>query len=167
MLGGSHLIFANAIFSNLTQNNLSAFILGIISHHLADRLPHIDLNLIKTTKYNDIKFFKLPLKIKIIVLLEFLIGIFFVYYYFVILYKINPYIVFYLSLGSITPDLINIFLKSKLEKFLIIKNYFQFHKNFHFRLSEKENRLIILLIQITILIISLIFFQLSLTSLNR
>ncbi|GIW66929.1 MAG: hypothetical protein KatS3mg095_0827 [Candidatus Parcubacteria bacterium] len=164
MLAGSHLIFANAIFSNLTQNNLSAFILGIISHHLADRLPHLDLNLIKHTKYNNINFFKLPLKIQLLIYFEFLIGIFFVYYYFIEVYKINNFIIFYLSLGSILPDILNIFLKNKLEKINLFNYYFRFHKNFHFRLSDNTNKFKVLLIQIIILIISLVFFRLSLTN---
>lgn len=162
MLAGSHLIFANALFSNLTQSHLSAFILGIISHHLADRLPHLDLNLIKSTKYNDFSIFQLPLKLKIILFLEFLIGAIFVYYYFVDIHNINNLIIFYLSLGSLFPDLLRIFFKNKLGKFFPFSIYFNFHKNFHFRLSEKDSRLRVLIIQIIILVIALFFFQLTL-----
>ncbi|GIW65607.1 MAG: hypothetical protein KatS3mg094_126 [Candidatus Parcubacteria bacterium] len=163
MLAGSHIIFANAIFSNLTQNNFSAFILGIISHHIADRLPHLDLNLIRHTKFNNLDFFKLPLKIQLIVYAEFLLGIFFVYYYFIDNYKINNLIVFYLSLGAIFPDLINIFLKNKLEKIPLINYYVKFHKNFHFKLKE-NSKTKILFLQIVVLLFSLFFFRLTLTN---
>lgn len=161
MLAGSHLIFANGIFSNLTQSNLSAFILGVISHHLADRLPHLDLNLIKSTKYNDYSLFDLPLKIKLIIFLEFLIGAFFVYYYFLDIHKVDRNIVFFLSFGSIFPDLFNLIFKNKLKNFSISNLYFKFHKNFHFKLTEKEHPLKILIYQIIILIISLLFFKFS------
>lgn len=162
MLAGSHLIFTNAIFVNLTQHNVSAFILGVISHHLADRLPHIDLNLLKTTKYKDYAFFSLPFRLKFIIFMEFLLGIIFIYYYFIELHHLNQTIVFYLSLGSIFPDLLNIFLKNKINNVPFINKYIKFHKNFHFHISEKNNRFLILLSQLTILIISLIFFKLTL-----
>jgi hypothetical protein len=162
MLAGSHLIFANALFSNLTQNNLGGFILGVISHHLGDYLPHLDLNLIKNTKYSDYSFFNLPLRIKIFIGLEFLLGLFFTYYYFIEVHKINSQIVFFVSLGSLAPDLLKIFFKKYLEKIFLINLYFKFHKNFHFKLQNSSHYLKVLATQILILIISLIFFNLTL-----
>ncbi|MCS7184158.1 MAG: hypothetical protein NZ866_02315 [Patescibacteria group bacterium] len=162
MLAGSHLIFANALFSNLTHHSLSAFILGIISHHLADRIPHLDLNFIKSTKYNDISFFKLPIRIQLIVYFEFLLGIIFTYYYFIYFHKMNEIIIFCLSLGAIMPDIINIFLKEKLNKISLIKNYIYFHKKFHFRMKENESRAKIFLYQVIIILFALIFFRLTL-----
>jgi hypothetical protein len=165
MLAGSHIIFANSLFSNFTEYKISAFILGIISHHLADKLPHIDLNILKTSLYRDYTFQQFPFRVKLVVFVELMLGFLFSFYYFVGMNKIPFDIFIFLSLGSLFPDLITIFLKNKLSRIFIFNLYFNFHKNFHFKL-RKNNLLYVLSIlslQILILIFSLIFFKFSLS----
>jgi len=164
MLAGSHIIFGNALFSNFTEFKISAFILGIISHHIADRLPHIDLNIIKNSLYRDYMFHQLPFKVKMLIFIELIIGLLFSIYYFIHLNKISLDIFIFLSLGALFPDIITIFLKNKLSKFSIFNIYFNFHKNFHFKLKAKGGlfyKIFIFIIQIFILILSLLFFKFS------
>jgi len=165
MLAGAHIIFANGLVSNLTSNPISGFILGLATHHLADFFPHIDLNILnKKIKGEEFNFYQLPLKIQLIVLLELLLGIIFSLYFFTYLYNKNLILTLFISLGSITPDILTMFFSKQISKYNLGKKYINFHKKYHFKLkSFNRNYLIfILLIQILLLFISLLFFKGSL-----
>ncbi len=165
MLGGAHIIFSNGLASNLTSNPISGFILGALTHHLVDALPHIDLNILnKKTKGEEFNLYQLPLKIQIIVLLELILGIFFAFYFFVYLNNKNIALVTSIMLGSITPDILTMFFSKQISKYELGKKYLNFHKNFHFKLKSFNKNYIILiaLIELFILFLSLAFFKASL-----
>jgi hypothetical protein len=165
MLGGSHIIFANGLVSNLTSHPISGFVLGLITHHLADICPHIDLNILnKKIKGEEFNFYQLPLKIQLIVLLELLIGIVFSLYFFVYLFQKNLILISFISLGSITPDLLTMFFGKQISKYNLGKKYINLHKKYHFKLKTFNRNYIIfiLLIQIFLLFVSLVFFKSSL-----
>ena len=165
MLGGAHIIFGNSLASNLTSHPISGFILGFATHHLADMLPHIDLNVLNTkTKGEEFNFFQLPLKIQMIVLLEFLLGIIFSLYFFTYLHHKDLVLITSISLGSIFSDLLSMLFNKHISKYNFGKKYLNFHKTYHFRLKSLNRNYVIFvfLMQITLLFISLIFFKASL-----
>jgi len=169
MLGGSHIILANGLISNLTSHPVSGFILGLASHHLADILPHIDLNILNIkTKGEEFNFNQFPLKIQFIVILELLLGVFFALYFFNYLYGKNLSLIISISLGSIAPDILTMFFNKQVSKYDLGKKYINFHKKYHFKLRSFNRKYIIsiILIQLFFLFISLVFFKSSLKFAN-
>ncbi|MGC8981554.1 MAG: hypothetical protein ACP5JU_01215 [Minisyncoccia bacterium] len=153
MLGGAHLIISNALIDKLTSNPLSGFALGVISHHICDYFPHLDLNSLNL--YKNYKFKNLPRKIKLLILGEFLFGAFFSYFFFYKLYKIDFLIFFSVSIGAIFPDIITILFENYLKPPDFIIKYIYFHKKFH---SENKNKIKGLVSEILIILLSILFF---------
>lgn len=151
MLGGAHLIISNGLINNLTKIPISAFILGIISHHICDRVPHMDFS----SNYNNYKFKNLPLKTKFFISFEFLIGVLFLYFFFYKLYKADLLILIATSFGAIFPDIITILFGNYLKPNKFILKYMEFHRKFH---SENKNIIFNIISEILLMVFSIWFF---------
>lgn len=164
MLGGIH-FFAGASTSLLLTNNyLFAPIIGIVSHHLLDRLPHLDLNVMQPPNDN---LSTAKTKVKLFVFGELIIFTLFT----VIL--INKYfnnslihltIAILGGLGGIAPDVLTILFKQRLKTFKVFKTYFDFHENFHFKLKEKKLKYCFLPILIEIIVFIICFMLIDTTA---
>lgn len=161
MLPGAHIIISNGFVLNFTQNPISGFLLGAIVHHLSDAIPHLDFNIFKN--YNEITIKNLPKNLKILLIIEFLIGFTFSLLYFVYFFK-KPFILFlFVSLGTILPDLVTLFFNSAYEKYKLGRIYINFHKKFHYKLKNDEIKNIILIgtIEILVILLSIAIFNMS------
>jgi len=161
MLPGAHIIVANAISLNLTKTPIGGFILGVITHHIFDALPHIDLNILKN--YNEVSIRQLPKNIKILLAIEGLTGVVFSLIYFIGMYNKDFLLFLFISAGAIFPDLISILFKKAFEKYGFFKKYMNFHSKFHFAFKNQEIKTIILVgaVELILIVVSLIFFNLS------
>jgi hypothetical protein len=155
MLGGIHFFTGSALSLSLTKNIYIAFLIGFISHHLFDRLPHLDLNIFDEDKYESIK--NWDLKIWLLVILEFLFFLIFTFYFLGSFDFSLQKIAVFGGIGAIFPDVLTIFIKSFFPKLKIFDFYFNFHKNFHFKL-KKKNYLIPALIELLLIVFSIILF---------
>jgi hypothetical protein len=155
MLGGIHFFTGSALSLSLTNDIYIAFLIGLISHHLFDRLPHLDLNIFDQNKYNSIK--NWDLKVWLLVILEFLFFLILTFYFLsrfdFSLQKIGVFG----GIGAIFPDIFTILIKNFYPRIKIFDFYFNFHKNFHFEL-KKKNYLIPVLVEILLIIFSIILF---------
>ncbi|MCL5257803.1 MAG: hypothetical protein M1505_01035 [Patescibacteria group bacterium] len=142
MLIGAHLITSDAIALVLTDKPWIAFLIGVVSHHLFDALPHLDSNIFKEINQGDGANGKIknwPIKFWLFFAADLIIGVFF------LIYILNNFaqsfnqrlIVFWASFGAILPDLINFFFHEQLRQSSLGKIYFNFHKNFHWRFRSQ------------------------------
>ena len=156
MLAGAHFFTGSALSLSLTENIYVSFLIGFLSHHFLDRLPHLDLNLFyKKNKYDSIKSW--DFKIWLLVICEFLFFFFLTFYF---LRNFNFFlkkIAFFGGIGAILPDVFTILGKSFLPKLKIFNFYFNFHKNFHFQLKNK-NYLLPVLSELILIIFGIILF---------
>jgi len=155
MLGGIHFFTGSALSLSLTKNIYNAFLIGFVSHHLLDRLPHLDLNIFDEDKYESIK--NWDLKVWLLVILEFLFFLIFTFYF---LKKIDfslQKIAFSGGIGAIFPDAFTILIKTFFPKLKIFNFYLNFHKNFHFEL-KKKNYLLPLLVELLLIVFDIILF---------
>jgi hypothetical protein len=155
MLGGIHFFIGSALSVALTNNIFTAFFIGFISHHLSDRLPHLDLNIFNGRKYSSIKDWSF--QIWLLVIVEFF---FFILLTFALLNK-KPFVIqkiaFLGGLGAIFPDLFTLIIKTFFPKLKLFDFYFNFHKNFHFEL-KKKNYLIPVLVELLLIVFGIILF---------
>ncbi len=138
MLGGIHFFAGASTSIFLTNNYLLAPIIGIVSHHLLDRLPHLDLNIMQPP--ND-HLSTANMKVKLFVFGELVILTLFTLMLTIEYFNsslVHLTIAILGGLGGIAPDVFTILFKEKLKKFKVFKAYFDFHKNFHFKLKEKK-----------------------------
>ena len=147
MLAGSHLLFGNALALSASSTPLSAFLTGLISHHIGDALPHIDGNIFRENEHDDtfLNVKRWPIKLWILFLLDVMLAV--VVLKFTVLSapeKIGTswrLLFFWASIGSVLPDVINFTnLRELLRKTLLGKAYLNFHKNFHFKISSKSRK---------------------------
>ena len=154
MLGGAHFFIGAAI--GLSFNNIyTSFLAGIFSHHLLDRLPHLDLNVFESNKYRNLKDW--DLKIWLLVAGEFLFFMI-ATFYFIKNFDFNlQKIAFLGAIGGIFPDVFTILIRNCFPNLNIFNFYLNFHKNFHFKLGNK-NYLIPILIELILILLSITVF---------
>lgn len=150
MLAGAHLILGNAVALSLTKKPLYAFLIGFITHHIFDLLPHLDRNVFVKVSDNknpeNIKKFlslkEWPLKVWILFLAEIFIGIFLFLFFSKELIIKNPLMVLSATIGALLPDIFCAVISRDLaNKYNFIRRYFNFHKIFHYypvKYSVKE-----------------------------
>jgi hypothetical protein len=157
MLGGIHFFTGASLASTLSSNPTSSFLIGFLSHHLLDYLPHFDTNLFKE-KGENIKTW--PKEAWFLVIFEF--------FDFLVLYLLFFYNhknlwlnSFFGGLGGIFPDIISIFFRSFYQtENKIVKNYLYLHtKKFHFRKPIEKNLILATIMYFLVFIfdITLIF----------
>jgi len=154
MLGGFHFFAGSALSLSFTRNVYIAFLIGFVSHHFLDRLPHLDTNIFKNSKYESIK--NWDLKVWLLVISEFL---FFLFLTFSFLKKLSfdlQKIALLGGIGGIFPDAFSLLLKSFLPSVRIFDFYLNFHKNFHFKLENKNYLLPVLVELILFLFVILL-----------
>lgn len=141
MLAGAHLIFGNAIAATTTVHPAAAFLIGLISHHLGDYLPHLDSNVLRLgDDFLPLK--KWPRKLWLLVIIELVIGLA-ILLTFWSKFAGKESIIFWASVGSLLPDLISLtFIKGWLLQSKAGRAYLNFHREFHshlknFSLAEK------------------------------
>jgi hypothetical protein len=146
MLAGAHLIFGNALALNFTQKPIAAFLIGLLSHHLGDFLPHLDTNIFNNAsnnyrdKFKELKNWTLTLWLLFII--ELALGLS-IAYFFLPKFEHQWPIIILASLGALLPDIIQLTpLKKTFANFKIGKLYLNFHKRFHYipknqQLSQK------------------------------
>lgn len=156
MLGGIHFFVGSAISVSVTKNPFFAFILGILSHHLLDFLPHFDLNIFEDHKYKSLKDW--DKKVWFLVISEFFFF-FLLTFYFLGKFEFNiQRIAFLGGMGGIIPDVFTLLIKTFLAKPKMFNFYLNFHENFHYR---PKNKKILLPILVELLVF---FFSLGLFS---
>jgi len=155
MLGGAHFFTGSALSLSLAQNVYFAFLIGFISHHLFDRLPHLDINIFNGNRYKSIKDW--DLKVWLLVTLEFLLFLLLTYYFLNKLDFSLQKIAVFGGIGAIFPDVFTLLFKSFFPKLKIFDFYFNFHKNFHFQL-KKKSYLLPILIEVILVVFSIILF---------
>jgi hypothetical protein len=135
MLAGAHFLIGSSIAVLYSKNYLSAFLMGLVSHHLMDRLPHLDLNIFKK---DDVLFKDKNPKAWILTISEFILFLLLTFYLLSRFDFTVQKIAVIGGIGGILPDiLILIFTRiAFLKKFFSF--YITFHKNFHFRLKNKN-----------------------------
>ncbi len=135
MLGGFHFFVGSSLALGLTKNEPTALIIGILSHHLLDRSPHLDLNIFKKNELTSIKNWNK--KIWLLTIIEFIFFIF-LSFYFINKLDFNSWKIAFLGgIGGILPDLFTLFFKNFLPKMKFLDFYFNFHKKFHYQLKDK------------------------------
>lgn len=154
MLGGAHFFVGSAISLSATRVPIFAFLLGAISHHLLDFLPHLDLNIFNNRKYNSLKDW--DKKIWLLVISEFLFFLLLTFYFLGKLEFDSQKIAFLGGLGGIFPDLFTLFMRTFFPKSRIFDFYLNFHKSFHYKLDNKKTFPI--LIELLVLFFSLLLF---------
>jgi hypothetical protein len=155
MLGGIHFFTGSALSLSLTRNIYIAFLIGFLSHHFFDRLPHLDLNIFDNDKYESIK--NWDLKIWLLVILEFLFFLILTFYFLGNFDFSLQKIAVFGGIGAIFPDCFTILIKTFFPKLKIFDFYFNFHKNFHFKF-KKKNYLIPVLVELLLIIFCIILF---------
>jgi hypothetical protein len=155
MLGGIHFFTGSALSLSLTKNIYIAFLIGFISHHLSDRLPHLDLNVFDENKYDSIK--KWDLKVWLLVILEFLFFLIFTFYFLGRFDFSLQKIAVFGGIGAIFPDILTILIENFFPKLKVFDFYFHFHKNFHFELKNK-NYLLPVLVELLLIVFDIILF---------
>jgi len=155
MLGGIHFFTGSALSLSLTKNIYFAFLIGFISHHLFDRLPHLDINIFNGNRYKSIKDW--DLKVWLLVVSEFLFFLVLTFYFLNKLDFVLQKIAIFGGLGAIFPDLFTLFIKSFFPKLKIFDFYFNFHKNFHFKFKNK-NYFLPILIELILIILGITLF---------
>lgn len=165
MLPGIH-FFVGSALGLLTKNYFYAFLIGFISHHVTDRLPHLDINIFRFSKNKDYKTIKdWDLNIWILVLSEFLFFLILTFYFignFDIKFQKLSLIG---GLGAIFPDIFTFVFRLFLPQNRLFNFYFNFHKNFHFKLDNK-NLILPIVIEILLIIFCYILFSGSKDSLR-
>ncbi len=160
MLLGVHFFTASSLSVSLSQSYFSGLIIGIISHHLLDRLPHIDSNILNK-KYKKIKDF--DVQYIFLVIGEMMI---FLILSFLFIDKMPPSLknlAIIGGIGGVLPDLIKFFdsflCKNKISyKIKILALYHKFHKNFHYQ-EKKINKPLAVLIEILLIALSVFLFK--------
>lgn len=142
MLLGIHFFSSAAFAASLTQNYFIAFGIGFVLHHFADYLPHLDTNIFVTKKYFSLRDFNSPDDYKKIILtiVEFIIFLLLFFYLMTDKPLAIQKIAVWGGIGGLIPDLtniLNIILANSLSRFAWFRSYRSFHKNFHFRGSNK------------------------------
>jgi hypothetical protein len=155
MLGGIHFFTGSALSLSSTKNIYIAFLIGFVSHHLADRLPHLDINIFDKNKYNSIKDW--DLKVWLLVILEFLFFLSFTFYFLGRFDFSLQKIAVLGGFGAIFPDIFTILIKNFFPKLKIFNFYFNFHKNFHFQF-RKRNYLVPVLVELLLIAMGIILF---------
>jgi hypothetical protein len=155
MLGGIHFFTGSALSLSLTKNIYIAFLIGFVSHHLFDRLPHLDLNIFDEDKYELIK--NWDLKVWLLVILEFLFFLILTFYFLGNFDFSLQKIAVFGGIGAIFPDILTIFIKNFFTKLKIFNFYLNFHKNFHFEL-KKKNYLLPVFVELLLVVFSIILF---------
>lgn len=157
MLAGFHFYTATALALGFQANYLSSILIGIASHHLLDRLPHLDLNIFnkKYKKREDLDF-----KFFFLVSLEFLFFLFLTFY-FIGNYDLEVQKIIVLGgLAGLLPDcldFLNLLLNGSLSKFKLFQIYSNFHhKHSHFKYNNQK--FLPLIIQISIFLLSTLIF---------
>lgn len=158
MLGGIHFFVASSLASSSTNNYFASLIIGIASHHILDKLPHLDINIFKK-KYNTIS--DLDFKFFALVIPEFVLFLLLSFYFIGNLPLEKQKIAFVGGLGSILPDILNfaniIIFKGKLNKFKLFEKYQKFHHDFHFK--YQGSKITPIFIQILIVLLAIILFE--------
>jgi hypothetical protein len=155
MLGGIHFFIGSALSVALTNNIFTAFLIGFVSHHLSDRLPHLDLNIFDKNKYETIRDW--DLKIWLLVILEFLFFLILTFYFLGNLDFSLQKIAVFGGIGAIFPDVFTILVKAFLPRLKVFDFYFHFHKNFHFKFKNRSYLLPILIELIWIIFCIILF----------
>ncbi|MEK7673673.1 MAG: hypothetical protein AAB371_00550 [Patescibacteria group bacterium] len=146
MLAGAHIIFGNAVALNLTQNPEFAFLIGLISHHIADFLPHLDRNIFEAfdktnrAEEGDNKY-KSPKEwsggVWSIVIIEFVLGF---GLFLLLAQKIiikEPWVILFATVGALFSDIVCFFIpRNILLKFKFTRAFLSFHKKFHCHLKR-------------------------------
>ncbi|MER3570192.1 MAG: hypothetical protein C4348_01085 [Patescibacteria group bacterium] len=155
MLAGIHFFSASAFSISLTSSPYLAFLIGFLSHHFLDKLPHLDLNIFNSDKYGNVK--NWDKKVWLLFFSEFLIF-FLLTFYFLGKFDLSKQIIGFIGgLGGLFPDIVSFSLRSFFPKIKIFDFYLDFHKKFHFRLNKGKIFLPILF-EILIIIFSIILF---------
>ncbi len=154
MLGGIHFFVGSAISLSATKIPIFAFLVGAISHHLLDFLPHLDLNIFNNHKYNSLKDW--DRKIWFLVVSEFLFFLLLTFYFLGKFEFDIQKIAFLGGLGGILPDLFTLFIRTFFPKLKIFDFYLNFHKNFHYQFKNKI--IFPILIELLVLFFSLLLF---------
>jgi len=150
MLAGSHFLIGSSLAVLFSKNYFIAFLLGFVSHHLIDKLPHLDLNIFKK---DNVLFKDKNLKAWLLVIFEFFSFLILTFY---LLEKFSlevQKIAFWGGIGGIFPDVFILVFKRFAFTRKIFSFYFNFHKNFHFKLKDK-NFILPFLVQSTFVILS-------------
>lgn len=149
MLGGIHFLTGSVLSLSLTSNSLSAFLIGVISHHFLDFLPHLDLNIFDADKTRSLK--NWDKKAWILVIGEFFLFFFIALYFLVQIVDLNKQMIFLIGgLGGILPDILSLFFRYFLPK---LKNNFynKLHQSFHFKFQGNKNYFLLIFIELCIL----------------
>ncbi len=154
MLAGLHFFVGSAVSISSTRNLINAFILGVLSHHLLDFLPHLDLNIFNR-KYNLIKDW--DKKVWFLVISEFSLFLILTFYFLGRFDFQVQKIGFWGGIGGIFPDVLTLFLKNFFPNLKIFDFYLNFHKKFHYQFKDKKI-LLPILVELLILFFSLLLF---------
>ena len=158
MLGGIHFFLGSSLASSLGNNYLIAFFIGVLSHHLLDRLPHLDLNVFNNQEKLS-SFKNWNYKIWLLVVFEFLFFLLISFYF--IFNQLDPplqKIALLGGIGAIFPDVFTLFLNNFLPQWKKFFNfYLNFHKSFHYR-SEKRKIFLPLIIEFLVFLLGLLLF---------
>ncbi len=155
MLPGFHFFVGSSLALGLTQKEALALVIGILSHHFLDRLPHLDLNLFKKNEISSIKNWSKT--IWVLVISEFFLFLFLTFSLMRNLDFDSWKIAFLGGLGGILPDLLTLlsYVQGR-PKFKILDIYLDFHKKFHYRFEGKY--FLPLLVQLLLFLLSLIIY---------
>lgn len=158
MLPGTHFFVASALSFKIAPNLFSAFILGFLSHHFLDFLPHLDLNIFNNEKYKTIK--NWDLKIYFLIVTEFLFFLLLAFYFLGKVPLEKQKIAFVGGMSGLLPDIITFSLRSFFPKFSFLNFYLKFHKNFHFQLENKFfSYFLAILSQIAVILLAIFLFS--------
>lgn len=104
MLAGIHLLTGNALAVTSTHHPLASFLVGILSHHILDMLPHLDTNIFGE-KGKSIR--KWPLQAWILVISELLVMMIIAIVFLYNKRSLWP-LAFWGGVGGILPDILTI-----------------------------------------------------------
>lgn len=158
MLAGIHFFSASAIALNFAPNYFFAFILGFLTHHLEDFLPHLDFNIFHNEKLRSVKSWNF--KAWFLFLGEFSFFFLLTFYYLGQYNFSKQFLAFLGGCGALVPDIISLSFNSFLPNIKVLDFYKNFHKKFHFQLKNK-NWFLPLLIEVGIIVLSIYLFELA------
>ena len=138
MIAAPHMI-VGAILGDLIQNYPLAFLAGFASHFVFDAIPHLETSTFLSLKERQDGNRKLTKKEYLIIISEFSLGLFIVYWFF--LTKSKNLAILWGAFGAILPDLIdNVpFWKYSVRKIQPFKWFHQFHDWIHYNKLNSKN----------------------------
>lgn len=139
MMLAAHIVFANAVSSVGRFSLPTAFLFGLISHHLLDIIPHLDAGCVWTRKDRDAGI--MPKAAMIFIAADALFSLGFLIWCGWDL-KVNLPLLFWASFGAALPDLIVTgfpFFIPKMRNWFLVKKYEKFHYSLFNHLGISTN----------------------------